>query len=234
MSNKMTFQLMDQIYSIEEITSSADLCFDQMKKLYEDSFPLKERVSIDSLLDRMEKRQERFFILKNLNEVIGIGFIADFSNPSFSFLDYFAIKKKSQNNGLGSAFLNNLLKLVSSDKNTSSCIILEVEDPAFAINKIEARRRIKFYHQCNFEILHKINYLIPDLSNLKKSTKFDIELSNPSQKLKLMFYHAQQNFRFTRTSLSAIIQAIYVAHYKISEYHPFIKVILDSIPEKNQ
>lgn len=124
-----------KIYNLEN-------CLD-VKKLYEENFPKKERTDFYSLLSGLYVSFE-LYALYNENKVIA--FVHLNSTADFVHINYLAVSKLYQGRGIGSQFLSWIKK-----KYIGKPIVLDVELKNQNINKnFDRVRRINFYKKNGF------------------------------------------------------------------------------------
>lgn len=122
---------------------------DELKQIYEDSFPSDERrewLEISELIQQPNFNIYRIFINDEL-----IGLISVWNLSQVIFIEHFAIHKKWHGKSLGTQVIN--LVITETDKT----VIVEVEEP---INDT-AQRRIVFYERLGFVVCNGIYYQPP-------------------------------------------------------------------------
>lgn len=106
--------------------------------LYESSFPVNERRTIDMMVDIC--RDERFtpYVFTQGNETAALFYTWQYDENT-TYLEHFAVRKDLRNQGLGGKLLDAFIK-------TNPRVILEAEDPDNAPPDAKlAKRRIEFY-----------------------------------------------------------------------------------------
>jgi len=116
-------------------------CFDEIKKLYDESFSSKLKIKNHIIKRRLKtKRYQNFLIFKN-NQKIGFCLLANLKQ-NLCHIDYLAIDKNFRGKGTGTEFMKFLI-LKLRDK----IITLECEDSL-----------ISFYEKFGFIIIKNDNY----------------------------------------------------------------------------
>ena len=111
-----------------------------IRKIYEESFPKKERIDFSILLN---KKNKEFKLLAFINKQELIGFSYLIIADGCVYLMYLAVKEECRNKGFGS----NIIKIINK-RYKNKPIFVSVEKPDFKdCNKI---RRIKFYQKNGF------------------------------------------------------------------------------------
>jgi len=162
---------------------------DDLKQIYEDSFPSDERrewLEISELIQHLNFIIYRIFINDEL-----IGLISVWNLSHFIFIEHFAIHKKLHGKKLGTQVINQVI--TESDKT----VIVEVEEP---INDT-AQRRIVFYERLGFVVFSGIYYQPPYSAEKNKV------------KMLLMSYPDQ----LTITEFTDVKSLIYRIVYKLPE-----------------
>lgn len=132
------------------LNNTADKFFQEAWNIYETSFPIEERRTLDGQMQIMQNSHYHFDILVNDEELIGILLWWEFD--SLRFVDHFATSAKLRNRGFGQTILKNFIE------SNVKPVILEVEFPNNAINI----RRIKFYQRIGLQ-LNEHDYLMPPM-----------------------------------------------------------------------
>ena len=129
--------------------------FDEMWKIFKNSFPEDERRSFKE--QKMLLRNPLYNFNTIYNNKLPIGFIAFWTFKDFIFIEHLAIDRNFRGKGYGGKIIKDIISRY--DK----VIILEVEKT----KTNEAIRRISFYENLGFH-LNKYDYLQPALSEDKE------------------------------------------------------------------
>ncbi len=102
------------------------------------------------MIEKLVSSKKMFcYGINDAGKLIGYAYFAVFEN--LVILDYFAILREHRGNGAGSKALELIIEKFS---NEFDCLIIEVEDPDFAINeqdKMLRLKRVDFYIKNGFE-----------------------------------------------------------------------------------
>jgi len=133
--------------------------FKEAMKLYEDSFPLNERQAIDTIKKRIKGNLYRMFIARSKDKVVFMTLLYPLKKTDFVLLDYMVTEENFRNKGIGTKFIKNILKKISS-----KYLILEVENPRYGNNKEQRERRVNFYKRLGAKEMKDVRYILPPLS----------------------------------------------------------------------
>lgn len=122
------------------IENNLDKYFTEAWDLYETSFPLEERRSLDSQVNVFKNLNYYFDVIIEDGKFIGFLLWWDFDN--LRFIEYFATVESIRNKGFGKLIIETFLK------RSQKPIILEVELPDSNIRE----RRIEFYKRLGFHL----------------------------------------------------------------------------------
>ena len=133
---------------IMEVQQISDI--EQIKEIYQtrmqEDFPANELFPFSAMRRLWTEGKYQGYGLFEDNSLFGYAlfFIMRSGDQNDYLLDYLAVAKEHRDKGLGSFFLQELLKLL----NDASCIIIEAEDPDKAENnkdRVIREKRIEFY-----------------------------------------------------------------------------------------
>lgn len=117
-----------------------------IENLYIQSFPKEERKPFSLILQKQKEEKVEILCIEKENNFFGLMILAK-DNDNI-LLDYFAIKKEYQSQGIGS---NSLKLLFNKYKNKN--IIIEIESTKInSNNQILRQKRKDFYLRNNFKI----------------------------------------------------------------------------------
>jgi len=154
-SNKMIRML-----KFSEIKDINHKDFEEAIRIYEDSFPLNERQSIDTIKKRIEGNLYQMFIGRSKDKVVFMALLYPLKNTDFILLDYMVTDKNFRNKGMGTEFIKNIL-----GKITPKYLILEVENPRSGNNKEQREKRADFYKRLGAKEMKDVRYILPPLSD---------------------------------------------------------------------
>lgn len=135
---------------------------EQIRYIYEDSFPIDERRSFAQLIDTFTKNSAVNIKIFN-NETKAIGFIIYWRFSHFVFVEHFAFDSSLRGQGNGTKALREFVE------NIGMPVVLEVEP---ATDDLTARR-IKFYERLGFN-LHCYHYTQPPYDKTKNPVDMNI------------------------------------------------------------
>ena len=203
----------------------------QALKIYEDSFPLEERVPSQNLLKAIHKPDPRGSHLLHYQamlagkSVLGIGFISYDKPCRLGFLEYLAVRSDIRSSGLGSRFYQDLVELVkkdglSSKKGPALGLVLEVERPEEAQSEAERSlrtRRIGFYKRNGAVQVPHLNLTAPPLHPGAPPVPYHILL------------HPLKELRWSRLLIEAVVATILGHGYGLAVNDPYYQAALQSI-----
>lgn len=130
-----------------ELKQAKDLSnLEKIRNLYIQSFPKEERKSFSLILQKQKEGKVEILSIEEKNNFCGLMILA--KDNGNILLDYFAIKKEYQSQGMGS----NSLKLLF-DKYKNKNIIIEIESTKInSNNQILRQKRKDFYLRNSFKI----------------------------------------------------------------------------------
>jgi hypothetical protein len=147
---------------------------DDVKRLYNASFPDEERRAFDDLVTNAYNGEYELYAFVEGFVVEALVFLFTPKDMPYVLLDYFAVIPDKRGAGIGSRSFKVLVKKIQSSKRT---LIMEVEDPSYGDDKTEKMRRIAFYLKNGADIIKEYDYVLPDLSGGIKSTKMKLMFS---------------------------------------------------------
>ena len=119
---------------------------EKIKNLYIQSFPKEERKPFSLILQKQKEQKVEILSIEKENNFFGLMILAK-DNDNI-LLDYFAIKKEYQSQGLGSKSLELLF-----EKYKDKTIIIEIESTKIkSNNQIQRQKRKDFYLKNNFKV----------------------------------------------------------------------------------
>ena len=121
------------------ITDSNSMDFRDFWDLYESSFSLDTRRSLDSQKSVM--RNSTYHLFGASISGIFVGFLSTWKLPKLTFIEHFAVKNNLRGKGIGSNLLTIFLK-------NNKKLLVEVEPPKSELQM----RRIKFYEKLGFAL----------------------------------------------------------------------------------
>ncbi len=201
-------------YKMKEVLDVNSPLFVDAMGIYIDSFPIDERQSLNTIIDRIKLKKERLFVYEKDSNVIGFCLIWDFVEIKTYFIDYYAIKRESRGSGLGTTFLNSIIEILDSNYS----IVLEVEKPINDEDLLKIKR-INFYNQLSFKSINNFNYVMPSMNgfeylemiimtyNREKKSVLEIEYLN--KLVKTIFQNVYPNSIYNSEILESNNQNFY-------------------------
>ena len=207
----------------KEVFDHDSTYFVEAMYIYKNSFPVRERASIEELKQRFEKKEEILHVGILNGHIIVFGLIRVFKNPEFLLFDYFAVKESQRNKGHGAFFLKYLFKVLNLEKQ-EKFMLFELEHPNFGTDRQLRRQRVNFYKRFGVKELKNVNYFLPSFETTSEKFK-------PLEMI-LMIYPITERQKLTRTLLRKMIFSIYVQLYNQSEKSKFVLDVVNNIPDK--
>ena len=128
-----------------------ELALEQVRVLYagrlREDFPPDEIKPLSAIERAMRRGEYVCFGAMAGEDILAYAFFIrlEKGEKEFALFDYLAVKKEARCMGVGSAFLRGL---ISGPLKNMACVLLEVDDPAFAPDETEQvirNRRLRFY-----------------------------------------------------------------------------------------
>ena len=123
-----------------------ELSKDEVKKIYNDrmtvDFPRNELKPLSIIYSAIDKNEYECLGLSDGTDILGYTFLA--KSEGDYLVDYLAINPEQRNEGLG----GETLRLLKEKLSEARSVILEVEDPDFAVDEEQRQlrcRRLNFY-----------------------------------------------------------------------------------------
>lgn len=148
--SKETKTYFDELYSVSQrneleiiIYEKTSRYYHDIEKLYNEAFPINERIPINEFLDTtLDNMHTYIFTYKNNF----VGFVVTLSYQNILYLLYFAMSSKYRNRGFGSQALE-LIKKNNNDK----VLLVDIEQEKYdSTNKLQRIKRKKFYLRSGF------------------------------------------------------------------------------------
>lgn len=200
--------------NIVKISDCSAAEFDEIVEIYNNSFPIEERHSVERIKERIDSGKEETFCLKSDSEVIGIFLIWNLNLQNYYVLDYYAIKQSKRGLGYGTYFLEELIKLF---ERADGKIIIEIEDYIPEQINDNKTQRAKFYRNLGFLEVQNYDYTMPSIEN------------KPEVKMRLMISSMKDKKSLSADELKSIIAALYLQMYYLDKNSTFFAQILDCI-----
>jgi predicted N-acetyltransferase YhbS len=190
---------------------------DEVFKIYQSSFPAKERQTLETLEIRLKENKEVLFAAKFQNEIVGIGFLFDLLGSDFLLLDYLAVKENYRGKQIGEALFSHLKNYARLQKKH---LLMEVDDPEFGDDKPYRFKRLAFYQKNGAFWFKDIKYILPALDG-----------TNPTEQI-LMLVPENSKIEFSGEEIKDLVIRLYDELYGIPKEDTNLANIITSITEK--
>lgn len=146
---------MNEKLILRKVSNIQDSSFDELYKIYTDSFVDDEIREIDQ--KQLDKGNYTLYAAEMNNEIAG--FISTWDLGDYVFVEHVAISSKLRGQGVGSIVFEEIHKL-----NAGRRVVLEVKRP----HDKDSERRIEFYKRLNY-CLNMFEYIQPPISEGKSA-----------------------------------------------------------------
>ena len=127
-------------YQVHQINNQDDKYFDEFWRIYNASFPLNEKRTLDQQTSVFNKPDYRLNVF--ISDYQLLGFISFWRADDFIFIEHLAVAPELRNRGFGKTILKPFIESYSQP------VILEIELPVDSIT----RRRLHFYESLGFQL----------------------------------------------------------------------------------
>ncbi|MBE9222215.1 GNAT family N-acetyltransferase [Cyanobacterium stanieri LEGE 03274] len=183
--------------------------------LYEQSFPLSEKLSCNVIKNKIETRIFQLWIKKDQEKVILMAILSPLPQTNFTLLGYLATSPEYRGQGLGKDFM---IFIQEQLQKHNQWLLLEVENPLFPPDKELKQRRVNFYLRLGAKIIKDVPYLLPKLSKQK------------SPEMILMVYPDYQTYEIDNLLIEQLITLVYQYFYD-QPNHKNIYFLVKKIPQ---
>ena len=149
---------------IRELSSNEMNLIQQVRWIYEQSFPAEERDPFENMLQAILRREQagpeecehcHFQVAVEEGQAAGAAFFNYYPKTRMGFIAYLAVHPTRRNGGLGAQLYHHLVECVAGEARTSGSgpavgVVFEVEPPELGVDAEEQalrRRRIGFYQR---------------------------------------------------------------------------------------
>ena len=175
--------------------------WDSVKYIYIEAFPIDERQTCETILNRIESNQIKLLVVKLDLKVVGFALVWEVAHLATNYIEYIAVLKEYRNKGIG-GFLLNALKDYAGSFN----LLVEIENPSINNLDLNKIKRVKFYKKNGFTHIPNIKYKMPSMDNEEETiSMFLLRYTNQNNEiiinylievvnfLYLTVYHKQKN-----------------------------------------
>ncbi|MEC4819903.1 MAG: GNAT family N-acetyltransferase [Scytonema sp. PMC 1069.18] len=187
----------------------------EVKEIYEDNFPESERRPFDEISEQLKDGSYTLLVARENDDsgkIVGMALITKLAQADVAFLEYIAVGKQYQNEGIGSQLFPAILQHL---RGKLPALVWEVELPTPDDTAME-NRRIRWYQRLGSTFLED--------GGVYQMPNFEDE-NAPGVPLRLMiaFADGQPSEDFSKERIEQIIRDIYAIAYPEHLY------LLDSI-----
>ncbi|AFZ48410.1 hypothetical protein Cyast_2466 [Cyanobacterium stanieri PCC 7202] len=129
--------------------------------LYEQSFPISEKIPCDVIKNKIERGIFQLWIQKDQEKIILMAILCPLPQTEFTLLGYLATSPEYRGKGMGKYFM---IFIKEQLQKNNQWLLLEVENPLFPPEKELKQRRVNFYLRLGAKIIKDVPYLLPKLS----------------------------------------------------------------------
>lgn len=193
---------------------------DQVRAVYEQSFPPSQRCDFSRLLAAVCDGARWLFMAKAGDRVLGFAVTLPLPEANAHMLEYMAVAKSYRGQGIGAKLFSAVRDAVRSTGGAAG-VILEVEpdDQGTKAQKEARRRRIRFYCRNGAHIVECApRYRAPDMSRRR------------ALRMKLMWLPLQgSGATLSGGPLRDCVRAIYVRSYERAGNDPLLTAVLSDL-----
>jgi GNAT superfamily N-acetyltransferase len=139
---------------------------DRVREIYEEAFPLRQRVPFAELLQAAADGDEIALVALEDGRPAGLAFLSGLEAAGCLFLEYFAVARDLRGGGRGQALWRAVAAELAGPEGRPP-VVLEVEDPAEPqIDDVEAAhraRRVRFWQRVGATTLAVDGYVVPNV-----------------------------------------------------------------------
>jgi len=205
----LVFESMAQLDALE---------LERAKVIYEDGFPLHQRMAFDEIVDSALDGTRHVIVARADGPIVGLSVVYPLSSAPALFLEYFAIDRAHRGNGVGTRLWRHIGETPPPDV-VAEGFVLEVDDPEEEdLPAEEARtrkRRADFYQRLGARFLPVGDYRVPFVTG------------EGEERLRLMWAPLRED---SPGSLRDLVLAVYEEGYELSRGDPLVLAALDSLP----
>jgi ribosomal protein S18 acetylase RimI-like enzyme len=188
---------------------------DELRLVYESSFPRRQRVPLQELLDG-GSHPERVHLAGLINgNVAAMLVISWLPSIGWWFLEYLAVAEQSRDRGLGTETWNEALEQAGGAE--AARIVLEVEPPSDAAVGSEERhqreRRVRFYERRGVVTLPIASFMAPTM------------IGDATERFQLMARPAANESPPDSEQSLALARSLLIEGYGLDPSHPLVSAL---------
>lgn len=134
--------------------------WDTVKFIYIEAFPIDERQTCETILNRIEKNKIKLLVVKLDMKVVGFALVWEVAHLATHYIEYIAVLKGYRNKGIGGFLLKSL-----KDYAGNSILLVEIENPSINNLDLIKIKRVEFYKKNGFTFIPNIKYKMPSMDN---------------------------------------------------------------------
>ncbi|AUC59919.1 hypothetical protein AA637_01585 [Cyanobacterium sp. HL-69] len=203
-------------YHYFSIINTTNVDFQNAIALYNQSFPVSEKLPISVIKNKIEADIFQLWIQKDQEKIILMAILCPLPNSNFTLLGYLATAPEYRGQGLGKQFMTFIKNKLQKEE---QWLLLEVENPHYQPEQELKKRRVNFYLRLGAKILKDVAYLLPDLS----------EKNSPE--MILMIYPDYPEDKLNSLLIKELIKLIYQYFYDRPN-HKNVNILINKLPEK--
>ncbi|MCX6191823.1 MAG: GNAT family N-acetyltransferase [Flavobacteriia bacterium] len=166
--------------------------WDTVKFIYIEAFPIDERQTCETILNRIESNQIKLLVVKLDLKVVGFALVWEVAHLATNYIEYIAVSKEYRNKAIG-GFLLNALK----DYAGNSILLVEIENPSINNLDLNKIKRVKFYEKNGFTHIPNIEYKMPSMDNEDESiSMFLLKYTNQNNEIMISYLIELVNFLY--------------------------------------
>jgi hypothetical protein len=148
------------------IRDNVDPRFGKLIEIYRASIEPSEQKPPALLREMVGDTRYSFYVLEDLDDVIGFAIVFTPADREFWLLEYIAIEATRRDAGIGFELFMRVAKVMSTE--TSGAYgVMEVDQAVGDANvAAQARRRLGFYARCGCKMLQGLTYILPIVGDL--------------------------------------------------------------------
>jgi ribosomal protein S18 acetylase RimI-like enzyme len=186
--------------------------WDTVKFIYIEAFPIDERQTCETILNRIESNQIKLLVVKLDLKVVGFALVWEVAHLATNYIEYIAVLKEYRNEGIG-GFLLNALKDYAGSFN----LLVEIENPLINNSEFYKIKRFDFYKKNGFTLIPNINYKMPSMDNEEETIPM------------LLLRYANRNDEIMISYLIDLVKFLYLIVYQKQKNNLHLQDIIKTI-----